>query len=171
MRRAIALAAALALMGMIIWESHRDSIEIGSVRYRGPTGPYGNLCHIAAFGGLAALLAIAADRHGRAAGLGTLAGMVAWGVTTAFGFTDEIHQAFTPGRTCSLFDLVLDGAGAAVALMLPWPKAPGRRRGPLLGFLILGGAVVLALATGGKDRSDLDRCIETAIWARFGRPN
>jgi len=31
-----------------------------------------------------------------------------------FGVTDELHQAFTPGRYCSAFDAVADGVGGAL---------------------------------------------------------
>lgn len=42
----------------------------------------------------------------------------AWGITTAYGVVDELHQSYVPGRDCSLFDLVSDGAGAALAVVL-----------------------------------------------------
>ncbi len=44
---------------------------------------------------------------------------VAWLLAVLYAITDEIHQAFVPGRHPSLFDvLVFDGGGAALALFL-----------------------------------------------------
>jgi len=37
-------------------------------------------------------------------------------VTVVFGLTDEIHQAFVPGRFASVADLVFDSIGAAVGV-------------------------------------------------------
>ena len=44
----------------------------------------------------------------------------AWGVVLAslYGVSDEIHQAFVPGRSSDVFDWMADTAGALVALYL-----------------------------------------------------
>jgi VanZ family protein len=49
--------------------------------------------------------------------------VVAVVVVSLFGASDELHQHFTPGRSCDVFDWLADtlGAGAAVALYLLWP--------------------------------------------------
>lgn len=48
----------------------------------------------------------------------------AWGLAVAYAATDELHQAFVPGRHASPVDVVLfDAVGAALALWLR------RRRG------------------------------------------
>jgi len=38
-------------------------------------------------------------------------------VAGAYGFTDEFHQLFVPGRTASLLDCGIDGMGAALGLL------------------------------------------------------
>jgi VanZ family protein len=49
--------------------------------------------------------------------------VVAVVVVSLFGASDELHQHFTPGRSCEVFDWLADtlGAGVAVALYLLWP--------------------------------------------------
>ncbi len=44
-----------------------------------------------------------------------------------FGVTDEFHQSFVPGRDASLFDLLSDAGGAALALLM-LSKVPLYRR-------------------------------------------
>ncbi len=66
--------------------------------------------------------------------------MLAVGVASAFGASDEWHQSFVPGRSAELADWVADTAGAACAAMfyvrwnwyrrqlervLPWPTRYG----------------------------------------------
>jgi VanZ family protein len=49
--------------------------------------------------------------------------VVAVSLASLFGASDELHQLFTPGRSCDLFDWLADtlGAGLAVGLYLGWP--------------------------------------------------
>jgi VanZ family protein len=52
-------------------------------------------------------------------------------VAAFYGFTDELHQSFTPGREPTLRDVIFDTLGAisAVYLVLRYlPKAPERVR-------------------------------------------
>lgn len=42
----------------------------------------------------------------------------AWLYTTIYAGTDEYHQSLVGGRTPSVYDVMLDSAGAIVALML-----------------------------------------------------
>ena len=44
--------------------------------------------------------------------------MVALLMAILFALSDEFHQSFVEGRTSSLYDVVIDGIGAAVALTL-----------------------------------------------------
>lgn len=39
-------------------------------------------------------------------------------LTILFAFSDEFHQSFTPGRMASGFDLIADGVGAIIAVVL-----------------------------------------------------
>ncbi|MFC4355203.1 VanZ family protein [Chryseomicrobium palamuruense] len=42
----------------------------------------------------------------------------AWGITTIYAMTDELHQLFVPGRGGQVSDVLLDSAGAATGLLL-----------------------------------------------------
>jgi VanZ family protein len=81
------------------------------------------LVHAAVYGTLAVLLLWAMLPSG-----GSRPSAVSWHdmarravvavvVATAYGATDEIHQAFVPGRTPSVFDLLADAVGATVAML------------------------------------------------------
>jgi VanZ family protein len=50
-------------------------------------------------------------------------------VAVAYAVTDEFHQAFVPGRGSQVSDVVIDGSGAALGLLVAWGvRALGRRR-------------------------------------------
>lgn len=57
--------------------------------------------------------------------------LIWWGValTACYGLSDELHQAFTPGRAMSVYDLVADAVGASV-VGLVWPRI--QRRWPAI---------------------------------------
>ncbi len=84
--------------------------------------------------GVAALLA-AARRHGRLvafdAGL-----LIALGLSASM----EMLQIYDPGRTCSLFDVLCNVSGAALALLL-WSLLPERKR-LAAGSLLLASAIL-----------------------------
>ena len=65
------------------------------------------LAHGAEYAVLGVLLLRAIGRPGTAFALATL-----------YAATDEIHQAFVPGRQTSPLDLAIDAAGAAVGIAL-----------------------------------------------------
>lgn len=74
----------------------------------------GRLSHVAEYAGLTALLyrAFAGEwAKDRACGL-------ALGSAFAYALSDEFHQAFVPGRQCSLLDVGWDLVGAVIALGL-----------------------------------------------------
>jgi VanZ like family len=147
-------------MAALFWTSARTSLPSGLPM---PKGPYGNLTHVAAWAFLAILLARAFDSRGRRAGLGEAAGRAALAVAALYGIFDEVHQFFSPGRTCSLFDAVLDSLGAAGALLLPSLRPPpGRSWAPALACFAA--AAALAIWTGIV-RIGPDRAIEAALLA------
>lgn len=44
--------------------------------------------------------------------------MLAWVFTTLYALSDEWHQAFVPGRSASIRDVILDSAGALMFLAI-----------------------------------------------------
>lgn len=47
-----------------------------------------------------------------------------------YAVTDEVHQAFVPMREGRLLDVVIDGVGAALGLLLLRPRTPGAASAP-----------------------------------------
>jgi len=43
---------------------------------------------------------------------------IAWALATLYSATDEYHQSFVPGRHPAVTDVLIDSAGAALALVL-----------------------------------------------------
>jgi VanZ family protein len=67
--------------------------------------------HCAGYAGLAALVARACSGEGWSWGRAWLAGTLA---ASAYGISDEFHQAFVAGRDSEVLDWVADTVGAAV---------------------------------------------------------
>ncbi len=84
------------------------------------------ILHAIAYGVLAALLVPAMRRAGLGA-RGALLAAIA--LASLYGVTDELHQAFVPGRTADVLDWAADTIGAAVgavaALALRLPRGAG----------------------------------------------
>ena len=38
--------------------------------------------------------------------------LISWGISSAYGMLDEIHQYFVPGRVCALSDMLINAFGA-----------------------------------------------------------
>jgi VanZ family protein len=60
---------------------------------------------------------------------GTLSGraaLAAWAAAICWAGVDEFHQSFFPSRGASVWDVALDGSGAAVAVLLYllWTRCP-----------------------------------------------
>ncbi len=110
---------ALIMMGVIFEFSSQPAAELpslGSLDYLVKKGG-----HFIGFG----LLSLAYWRgfqwQGRRA-------VLAWLLAVAYAVSDELHQAWVPGRHPSGLDVVLfDGTGAALALWLAW-RARSRQR-------------------------------------------
>lgn len=96
-------AAAVALL--VVVASHRSTVAA-------PEGfaHIDKLAHFCVYGLLATLV--------RRALSGPRAGLVAVLATSLFGVTDELHQAFVPGRSTEVADWVADTLGAALAVAL-----------------------------------------------------
>jgi VanZ family protein len=69
--------------------------------------------HLFLFGVLAVLVSRALAPQ--VARLGTRLAL-SWTFTVIYGVSDEVHQAFVPGRSATFFDVLVDAAGAAAAL-------------------------------------------------------
>lgn len=84
--------------------------------------------HFLEFAILAFLLWLALDRSTRLPARTALA--AAFFGAAAFAALDELHQAFVPGRTPDLRDLLVDLAGilAALALVRRWAARAARRK-------------------------------------------
>src|SRR2546427_9584539 len=64
------------------------------------------------------------------------ASWTAFAISLAWAALDEWHQSFLPSRTSSAMDVALDGAGAALALVVDWRARRGVvRRAAALPFL------------------------------------
>ena len=52
---------------------------------------------------------------------------MAWMLALVYAMTDEFHQRFVPGRGATTLDVLIDGAGAALALVLHqfWMRSRG----------------------------------------------
>ena len=44
----------------------------------------------------------------------------AWCIGTLYAVTDEIHQAFVPGRSCELRDVLIDSCGVLAGVLIIW---------------------------------------------------
>lgn len=97
----------------IVAESSQAAVTVPSGLWNGD-----KLVHFLAFG-LMGTVVLRALRIERA----WLRALVAAAIVSLFGASDEIHQAFTPGRSCDVFDWVADTLGAATAAVayLLWP--------------------------------------------------
>lgn len=106
MRRALQLFPLLLLLLAMGWASHQSSMPLGVEIVH----PWDKVLHGILFASL-----------GLAAGW-ALEGRLAWlwilGLLVLIGGLDEFHQSFVPGREVSLGDVVADGVGAALGLVV-----------------------------------------------------
>lgn len=71
--------------------------------------------HVGVFGVLAVLFWWALGLTGMAFGR---RGLLAIVLTVIYGFLDEWHQSFVPGRTPDILDIIADTVGATLAILL-----------------------------------------------------
>lgn len=112
LQRLVLLAPAIGWMALIFaLSSQREfpspgglSVEMQAV-----------IAHLVLFGTLALLLVVAFGHlRGRTRHFDAL--VVAF--VTLYGISDEIHQSFVPGRSASVFDVVVDGLAAILAIVV-----------------------------------------------------
>jgi hypothetical protein len=127
----------IAWMGVIFVLSSLDGLDSGSGRLRFGLTKVG---HVVVYFVLGALI-------DRAMGIRPVRRQAWWVMVllVSYAITDEIHQAFIPGRTPLLFDLVIDGAGG-LAGIVAWRRLfeprllrrAGQRAGPTTAAAISG---------------------------------
>lgn len=110
-----------AWMGFIQYASVRPVVEIPP-----ETIPHTDkLLHALAYA-LLALLLVRALRSSSTLKAADIA-LAAFAWSTAFGAAQEMLQYFLPNRTCDLFDLLANAAGAGLAVLAAWlAKRRGR---------------------------------------------
>jgi VanZ family protein len=79
-----------------------------------PGGHWDKVLHAGAYAVMSALVtwAMTRGRLREASARALLAGFL---IAAAYGATDELHQAFVPGRHSDAFDLIADASGALAA--------------------------------------------------------
>ena len=82
--------------------------------------------HTAAYAGFA-LLTMRALAGGEWAGVTAGRCVMAAGLVALYGASDEVHQAFVPGRTADVHDLAADAAGATGGVAAMWLLARLKR--------------------------------------------
>jgi VanZ family protein len=104
------LLPALLYAALIFWlSSQPNPLPALSLRISDKLG------HLVEYAGLAALVTLGLGGAGAGAWTGALWAVV---IGSAYGLTDEIHQAFVPNRSADVVDWVADTAGAALGAAL-----------------------------------------------------
>jgi hypothetical protein len=124
-----------AWMGVIYYLSAQPRLPLppstpGFVSYAG---------HVVEYAVLAALICRALGPGARMAGLALAAAVL-------YGASDELHQSFVPGRSCSLLDVAADAVGAAMVALL-WARTR-----PALGAGVVGCGEDASLRDGAGRR-------------------
>jgi VanZ family protein len=118
----VRLAAALAWMGVIFYLSSQSRLP--DLSHSLSDALQDILGHFFAYGVLALLVYWALEVVGV-----SRPAIVTLAVVLLYGLSDELHQAFVPGRHPDPFDIATDLAGGAVALLVV--AALRRRRASL----------------------------------------
>lgn len=104
---------ALGLMTLIFVLSSQSGLKISEDA--GVDRPLRTLAHFTAYALLAAALLFAISGSNSVSARAALVALI---VAVLYGLSDEIHQAFVPDRTGQLKDLVVDGLGAGVGVLI-----------------------------------------------------
>lgn len=138
--------APFAIMGFLWWSSSREPAPTPQSDVRAFLH---NGAHIVAYGALCASVVLALRRHGAIGSIGRPVAAGGIAVALAYGIVDELHQAYVPGRVCSVSDLLSDGMGAVLAVaILGWAYVAGRSwRG--IALALLGSVASVSFATWG----------------------
>jgi VanZ family protein len=111
--RVVPWLAAAVWMGGIFYLSHQSAplgatvSELESI-----------VAHVGLYAGLALLLRWALVGAARSRGRAVAWAAAAFALAVLYGVSDEIHQAFVPGRTASVVDIAFDAAGAGLGVGL-----------------------------------------------------
>ncbi len=119
-RRLVAGALAAGWAGLVFWLSSRPELPFSITLVAGTD----KLAHAGAYTVLGALLTVATAG---ARFSGRRAVVIAAALASLYGVSDELHQAFVPGRETSAGDWVADTVGALAGAALA--AAALRRRG------------------------------------------
>ncbi|MEO0323058.1 MAG: VanZ family protein [Myxococcota bacterium] len=121
--RLVAWAPVVAYMALIVALSsfHIDTGAMGSWPHKD------KLAHLVEYAGLA-LLTVRASRLTWPTRPPARVAAFAVMLTASFGLTDELHQAFVPGRTADAWDLFADVLGAVLGVGLFFAPDVLRRR-------------------------------------------
>ncbi|MBI5232109.1 MAG: VanZ family protein [Coriobacteriales bacterium] len=104
--RALAWIAVLCWAAIIFFMSSKPGSQI--------PGRFGAVAHVVEYAVLAGLLVVALAGRARPGAVVALAVLAA----SVYGITDEIHQAFVPGRVSDVADWGLDTLGAVLGSIL-----------------------------------------------------
>lgn len=112
--------------GVIFFMSSRSALPAIGAGHRLPLSPAGHFIEYA----ILALFLFRALRHREAASPGKAA-LLSLIASVLYGMSDEFHQSFVPNRQPSLWDVAMDGLGAATALAIAiaWHRWRVRARG------------------------------------------
>ena len=114
------LSLPLAMNVLLFWLSHHPTLPID------PLFPhFDKVAHFGAYFVLSGLWLLALSWKTPPWSLSRIF-ILSLVFTVGYGTTDEIHQAFVPGRVASLADLMMDALGAITAVELGRRFAPKR---------------------------------------------
>lgn len=105
-------APVVLYMGVIFYASAQPEVAI-------PSALSDKSSHAIAYSVLGVLL-VRALAGGLPARIRVRTALLAVLLATVYGASDELHQAFVPGRTADVYDLYADAAGAAAGAFACW---------------------------------------------------